>query len=472
MVSDEDSSNISPFKTIFDSQSIAVIGASDNPNKLGFRIVRNLIKQGKTVYPINPHISTLLDKKVYPTVKDVSEDISLAVIILSPKLILDIVDDCGAKGIKYIVIVAEGFRETGPDGAKLQEDLKNKLRRYEIRAIGPNTMGFHDVYNNFSTCFLDVSDLKPGKVAISSQTGVLAGAFLKYINLSENVGISKVIDLGNMIDLNHADVLEFLMNDEKTEIIAMHIEGLDDGQRFSSVLSKVTAKKPVIIVKGGVMPETKRVVESHTGSLVGDTKIFRSMVKKAGAVLVENFEEFVDVIKGFNFMAPPKGDRVAIISGSGGTAVITIDSLMKNGLQLAKFSDHTLLALKKYIPEQGKILNPVDIWPAGVQHGLSTIYSEVISILNGDPQVDIIIALLFRIRDFRYDPTPIIEKANACVKSVFFATMGHIMPEICGEIEESGIPTYAYGVKIAKVLNYMWEYRKFIEREKKEKRIN
>jgi len=320
-------------------------------------------------------------------------------------------------------------------------------------------MGFHDVHNKFSTCFLDVSDLKPGKVAISSQTGVLAGAFLKYINLSENVGISKVIDLGNMIDLNHSDVLEFLMADEKTEIIAMHIEGLDDGQRFSQVLHRVASKKPVIIVKGGMMPETKRVVQSHTGSLVGDLNIFKGIVQTAGAVLVENFEEFVDVIKGFNFMDPPKGDKVAVISGSGGTAVITIDSLIKNGLKLAELSDQTHEALQKFIPEQGKILNPVDIWPAGVQYGLARIYSEVISILSEDPLVDIIVVLLFRIRDFRYDPKTIIEAAKKSKKPIFFATMGHIMTEICGEIEESGIPTYKYGVRIAKVLKYMRAYR-------------
>ncbi|MFX1293701.1 MAG: acetate--CoA ligase family protein [Promethearchaeota archaeon] len=466
MGSNQNKLNLHPFNKIFNSKKIAVIGATQDPNKLGYRIVKNLLKQKKTVYPVNPNIDQVFNMKAYPSVKDVPDSISLAVIIVAPKYILNVVKDCGVKGVNHIVIIAEGFKETGPEGAHLQEELKKLLQEYNIRAIGPNTMGFHDTYSRFSTCFLDVSDLKPGKVSISSQTGALAGAFLKFINLTNNIGINKVIDLGNMIDLDHSDVLEFLMYDTKTEIIAMHMEGISDGQKFSQALIRAAAKKPVIILKGGVMPETHRVVASHTGSIAGDDKIFDGILKKAGAIRVENFEEFVDVIKGFSFMDPPKGNKFAIISGSGGIAVITIDTFLKSGLKLAKLSDHTLESLKKYIPEQGKIQNPIDIWPAGVKFGLATINAEVISILNSDSNVDIIVVLLFRIRDFQYDPTPIIEVAKKCKKPIFFGTIGHIVNEMRKEFERNGLPTYRYGKKIAKVLSYMWNYNRVRIKEK------
>jgi acyl-CoA synthetase (NDP forming) len=460
MVSSQRSPAVLEFQEIFNATAIAVIGASSNPKKLGYHIVRNLVAQGKTVFPINPNITEVLNLKTYPSVTNVTHPISVAVIIVSPKFILEVIKDCGEKGVKYLIIVTEGFRETGPDGAQLQDAMKNLIQKHHMRAVGPNTMGFHDVHTHFSTCFLDVSDLKPGGVSISSQTGVLAGAFLKNINLSQNIGISKVIDLGNMIDLDHGDVLEFLLADPTTQIIAMHMEGISDGAKFTRALTRAAAKKPVIIVKGGVMPETRRVVSSHTGSIAGDDKIFDGMLKKAGAIRVDNFAEFVDVIKGFSFMPPPKGNRVAVVSGSGGTAVITIDALLKSGLELATLSERTIAALKEFIPEHGKVLNPVDVWPAGVQYGLATIYSEVISILKDDPNVDALVILLFRIRDFRYDPQAIIDAAKNCSKPIFFATIGHIIHEIRDPLEAQGLPTYPYGEQIAKVLGYMWNYRK------------
>ncbi|MHA1267449.1 MAG: acetate--CoA ligase family protein [Candidatus Helarchaeota archaeon] len=449
-----------PFQDIFSAKSIAVIGASENPNKLGYRVVQNLLKQHKKVYPVNPKLSHILNLAVYPSITEVPLPIDLVIIIVPPRLVLDIIDACGRHGVKYVVIIAEGFRETGPAGARLQTALKEKLVKYNIRALGPNTMGFHDIHQAFSTCFLDVSDLKPGSVAISSQTGVLAGAFLKYLNLTKNIGVSKVIDLGNMIDLNHSDVLEFFANDPNTNLIGMHIEGLADGQRFAQTLSKVAANKPVIIVKGGADPETQRVIASHTGSLAGDIKLFESLIRKAGAIKVENFAEFVDVLKGFAFMKPPTGNKIAVITGSGGTAVITIDALLKNGLRLAPLSKSTQDKLRQYIPEQGKILNPIDIWPAGIKYGLDTLYSRVISILNEDSQVDAILGLLFRIRDFPYEIRPIITAAKACTKPIFFAVLGHNIDSMRSAFEQNGLPTYRFGEHIAKVLRYMWDFQR------------
>jgi acyl-CoA synthetase (NDP forming) len=449
---------------IFNSENIAVIGASNNPAKLGYMLVENLIKQGKKIYPVNPNTDRILNQKVYPTVKEIPENILLAVIVVPPKFVLDIIEDCYVKGIKYIILISEGFKEFRlQDGTKLQENLKNKIKEYDIRLIGPNTMGIHDSFKPLTIDFVDMSKLKQGNVSISCQTGILAGALLQYLSMTKNIGINKVIDLGNMIDLSHADVLEYFINDKKTEVIAMHIEGITNGKKFSKYLKACAVKKPVIILKGGEMEETKRIVASHTGSLTTDKNIFTSMVKKAGAIQVYSFEEFVEVVKGFSYLKIPKGNQIAIITGSGGVGVVTSDLLLKNGLKLAKISNKTIDTLQKYIPEKSKTLNPIDIWPASMDYGLEYLYSKIISILDKDPSVNSIIAFLFNVESIKYNPKMIIDSAKSSSKPVFFCVQGHASENIRKIIEGNGFPTYSYGIKIVNVLKHMWNYRKFLE---------
>jgi acyl-CoA synthetase (NDP forming) len=455
---------VSPFEEIFAAQNIAIIGASNNPTKLGFALVRNLLAQGKNVFPINPNIKEVLKVKAYPSVTAVPDPLTLAVIIISPQQILNAVEECGTKGIKYVLIVSEGFRETGAE--ELQEQLKNSLIKHNIRALGPNTMGIYDTYTPLLLSFIDMHLLKPGNVSISSQTGILAGALLQYINLTKHIGISKVIDLGNKIDLDHVDVLDYLRDEEKTAVIGMHIEGIADGQKLAEALKKTTSRKPVIILKGGVMEETKRVVASHTGSIAGDAKLFDSITKNAGAIRVNDFEEFIDVVKGFAYMPPPNGNKIAVITGSGGAGVVTIDSLLRNGLALAKLSPETVEALFKFIPEPGKILNPIDIWPSAIQQGLNVVYGQTISLLDADPNVDAIIALLFKVEDFKYDPKAVIKAAKNCTKPVFFAVQGHATTQMRDEFENNGLPTYSFGERIARVLGHMWTYKKFLKSSK------
>ena len=455
------SKQVSPFEEMFTAQNIAIIGASNNPTKLGFALVKNLLEQEKNVFPINPNIKDVLKIKAYPSVTEVPEPITLAVIIISPQQILNAIKECGSKGIKYVLIVSEGFRETGAEGALLQEQLKDLLVQYNIRALGPNTMGIYDTSTPLFLSFIDMRLLKPGSVSISSQTGILAGALLQYINLTKHIGVNKVIDLGNKIDLDHVDVLDYLRDDEKTAVIGMHMEGIADGQKLAKALRETTSKKPVIILKGGVMEETKRVVASHTGSIAGDARIFDSLIKNTGAVRVYDFEEFIDVIKGFAYMPPPQGNRIAVITGSGGAGVITIDSLLRSGLTLAKLSPDTIEALYKYIPEPGKILNPIDIWPSAIQQGLNIVYGQTISLLDADSNVDAIIALLFKVEDFKYDPKAVIKAAKDCTKPIFFAIQGHATTQMRDEFENNGLPTYSFGERIARVLGHMWTYKKF-----------
>ncbi|MHA1301395.1 MAG: acetate--CoA ligase family protein [Candidatus Helarchaeota archaeon] len=457
------------FKEILDSKNIAIIGASNNPMKLGFQLVHKFLNTNRKIFPIHPKEKKILGFKVYNSVSNIPETINLAIIIVPPSAVPQVIKECGIKGVKYIIINSEGFGEAGDKGAKLNEEIKHLLKTYNIRAIGPNTMGMVDATHNFSTTFVDMSIIKPGNVSICCQTGILTGALLHYINLTKNIGISKSIDLGNKIDLDHADVLDYYAEDTTTKVIMMYIEGIANGPKFLKSLKNIATKKPVIIVKGGATNTTQNLVKSHTGSVAGSINMFDNIIRQAGAIRVNTFEEMIEVAKGFSFMQPPNGNKFAVITGSGGAAVSTVDAGVRNGLKLAKLSKSTIDELTELIGDKYKSKNPIDIWPAGFKVGIARIFSKTISLLEQDENVDGIIPLLFNVKDFRYNPNGIINTCKNCKKPILCAIQGHDVQKLRNKFEKNNIPTFSFGEKAAFVLSQMWQYRKI--QESKNKRI-
>ncbi|MHA1380219.1 MAG: acetate--CoA ligase family protein [Candidatus Helarchaeota archaeon] len=448
------------FEHIFNAKNIALIGASKDPIKLGFQMLHKFIKSDRNILPIHPTEKEILGLKVYPSVLEINEDIDFALIIIPPKVVPSVIEECGKKGIKSVIINSEGFGEAGNEGAKFKEEIKRHLKTYNMHAIGPNTMGIIDTHNNFSTTFVDMSILKPGNISVCCQTGILTGALLHYMNLTKNVGISKSIDLGNKIDLDHADVLDYLSEDKTTEVIIMYIEGISNGKKFLESLKNTTSKKPVIILKGGATNETQKLVKSHTGSIAGSINMFDNLVKQAGAIRVNTFEELIEVAKGFSYAPLPKGNNFAIITGSGGASVSTADAGVRNGLKLATFSESTINNLVTLIGDTYKSSNPVDIWPAGLKHGLAKIFSKAISIVEHDENVDAVIPLLFHVKDFRYNPNEIINVCKNSKKPILCAIQGHNVEKLRRKFEENKISTYSFGEKAAFVLSKMWEHKK------------
>lgn len=451
------------FKEIFNAKNIAIIGVSEDPTKLGYRVTQIFLKSDCNILPVHPQAKEILGLKVYTSVREIPTNVDLAVILVPPKIVPQIIQECGVKGIKYVVITTEGFGESGEEGIKLKNEIKKLFKTYNIHAIGPNTMGVVDVHKRFSTSFVDHSMLRPGNVSISAQTGILTGALLHYINLTKNIKICKSIDLGNKIELDHADVLEYLAEDEKTEVIMMYIEGISDGKKFLNSLKKTIKKKPVIILKGGATEATQRIVKSHTGSIAGSIEVFNNIVKQAGAIRAHTYEEMIELAKGFSYMPLPKGNKFAIITGSGGASVTTADTGVRYGLKLAKFSETTTEKLMEIVQNSEKIRNPVDIWPAGLNQGLCEIYSKTISILDQDENVDAIIPLVFRVKDFLWDPKDVVKVCMECKKPVFVAVQGHDVQGTRNEFEKNNIPTFSFGEKAAFVLSQMWKYKKTLE---------
>lgn len=345
----------------FKAENIALIGASHEQNKIGNVLMKNLLKN-KTVFPVNPNIDVVMNRHSFKSVLEIEEKIDLAIIAIKAELVPDVVEQCGKKKIKNVLIISSGFSEIGNE--KLNEQLKLKLEKYNISCIGPNCLGIYDSYSELDAIFLSQQKLKrpgQGKISFISQSGALGGAMLDYM-AGTKIGISKFISYGNAINLNECDFLEYLMNDENTKVVCFYVEQIKDGKRFLEVAKKLTKTKPLIIFKGGVTEEGNKAALSHTGSLAGDAKIYEGIFKQVKAIQVDNLEDLFFVSNLFEkFSEFKKGERIQIITNGGGYGIICTDQIAKNNLKLAEFSSKIKDKLKKELPPIINIGNPIDL---------------------------------------------------------------------------------------------------------------
>ncbi len=346
--------------SFFKAENIALIGASHEQNKVGNVLMKNLLKN-KTVFPVNPNIDLIMNRHCYKSVLDIEDKIDLAVIAVKAEFVPDIVEQCGKKKIKSVLIISSGFSEVGNES--LNENLRMKLEKYNIRCIGPNCLGIYDSFSELDAIFLSQQRLKrpaQGKISFLSQSGALGGAMLG--NMAEKkIGISKFISYGNAINLNECDFLEYLGNDENTEVICLYVEQIKDGKKFLEIAKKVSKKKPLIVFKGGVTEQGNKAAMSHTGSLAGNSKIYEGIFKQVNAIQVENLEDLFFVANLFEKLGNFKnlGDKIQVITNGGGYGIICADQIGKNGLKLSEFSSKIKEKLKKELP--CNISNPLDL---------------------------------------------------------------------------------------------------------------
>ncbi|MCX8176206.1 MAG: CoA-binding protein, partial [Candidatus Bathyarchaeota archaeon] len=351
------------FRKLFYPKSVAVIGASNNPLKMGFQCVKSLVEsgfQGK-IYPVNPTIDKILNLKCYPSILSIPDNVELAIITIPVTGILQAFKECALKGVGGAVIITGGFKETGrEEGLKLQEELKRIADDAGIKVIGPNTFGMVNLHANLNASFtIPFSYLKRGRVAIVGQSGGVCH-ILAFRLHDEEIGFSKIVGVGNRCNVEFADLLEYLSEDPETEVIALYVEGVEDARRLIEVAKDVVKKKPIIVYKVGV-EESGKAVYSHTGSLAGKSEIYSSAFKQAGMVPVEDCVEFVDTIKAFCLQKPPKGKKFAVVSKEAGPSIITIDTCVKGGLTLAGFSEKTIRKIEEVVPPYTIRSNPVDL---------------------------------------------------------------------------------------------------------------
>lgn len=377
----------------FNPESVAVIGASTSPEKLGHAVLRNMIDCGYTsnggiLYPINPKADELLGLKAYPSVNDVPGDIEMAVIVIPHPYVPDALRSCGEKGVKGVVVISAGFRESGVEGVERERELIKIAKDYNMRLIGPNVLGILDTYTPLNASF--AADSPPqGPISMTSQSGALGTAILDWAQAG-SLGLSKFVSLGNKADINEIDLMEEWADDPHTNVILMYIEELSQGQRFLEAARKVSKIKPIVAIKSGVTQSGARAVSSHTGSLAGSMQAYYSAFKQAGVVRAESMQELFDVALAFGYQPPLKGRRIAIITNAGGPGILATDALEKLGLSLSRFELETIQKLETALPDAASAANPVDV----LGDALSDRYEFALDVVSKDPNVDGIIVVL------------------------------------------------------------------------------
>ncbi|WP_461867191.1 acetate--CoA ligase alpha subunit [Thermococcus sp.] len=444
----------------FTPKAIAVIGASNDPLKLGYEVFKNLknYTDGK-VYPVNVKDEVVQGVKAYKNIKEIPDDVDLAVIIVPKRFVRQTIIDCGEKGVKGIIIITAGFGEVDEEGKKEERELVEIAHKYGMRIVGPNCVGIMNTHNNMNATF--VMNAKKGGIAFISQSGAL-GAGILYKTIKEGIGFSKFISIGNMADLDFADLMEALADDEQSKAIALYIEGLKDGRRFMKVAKEVSKKKPVIVLKAGKSESGARAASSHTGSLAGSYRIYEAAFKQSGVLVAETIDDMLSMARAFT-QPLPKGKRVAIMTNAGGPGVLTADAIDKHGLKLADLEKETIERLRSFLPPMAAVRNPVDM----IASARGEEYYKTAKLLLQDPNVDMLIAICVVPTFAGMTQTEHAEGVIRAMKEVnngkpvlglFMA--GYVSEPAKELLEENGIPSYERPEDVASAAYALVEFAK------------
>ena len=344
---------------IFHPKAVAVIGASNETGKIGNSVMKNLINGGYKgqIVPVHPKADEIMGIKAYKSIKDYQGEVDVAVFAVPAHLCVAAMDEVGQKGVPGAVMIPSGFAET--DNQPLQDELLAMARKHNVRIMGPNIYGFYYTPENLCATFCTAFDVK-GKAALSSQSGGVGMSIIGFAR-STKMGVSAIVGLGNKSDLDEDDLLTFFEQDPNTQAIAMHCEDLKDGRSFAEVASRVSKKKPVIMLKAGRTAYGARAAASHTGALAGNDKIYDDVLKAAGVIRAPSLRSMLEFARGLQVLPTPKGENVVIITGAGGSGVLLSDACFDNGLTLMKMPEDLDAAFRKFIPPFGAAGNPVDI---------------------------------------------------------------------------------------------------------------
>lgn len=367
--------------------SIAVIGASREPSKWGYKVFHNIVSNGYKgkAYPVNPSASEIDGYRCYSHVGDIPGEVDLAIIIVPASAAMQVVDECGAKNVKALCVITAGFGEVGPEGAALEDELKAKVSGYGMRMLGPNTMGF--LNNSISLNASIVPKMPPkGEISFISQSGALGLSLVDWA-IGSNLGMNCVVSTGNKADVSDADLLDFFEHDKNTWTIAMYIEGLKDGRRFIDVAKKV--KKAKLAIKAGVSRAGARAAASHTGSLAGSDSVYDAAFKQCGVVRVEGVEEMFDAAMALSTQPRAKGNRVAIMSNGGGAAIMASDACERRGMSVPPLKKHTKAGIARLLPAFASVKNPIDT----VAKSDYDIYREALKMLLDDKDIDCVMVI-------------------------------------------------------------------------------
>jgi len=360
---------VNSLKPLFHPQSIAIVGASQDPKKWGFHLLLNGIKGGYSgrIYPVNPREKEILGFQVYSTVAQIPQPVDLVIIVAPPSDIIQVVHDCGKNGAKMGIVITAGFGEISQEGKKLEEEVVRLARNLGIRLVGPNCQGIVSTSPDRLYAHMPPQFPKPGPLGVVSQSGNLATSIIELAN-SMSLGFSRIISSGNEADLQTVDFLEYLAEDPQTEVILSYLEGIKHGEEFIRTLKMVSSKKPLLMVKAGQTEAGIKAALSHTGALAGCDALFEGLCQQMGIIRCETIEEMIDVAAALLTQPLPRGRQVGILTLGGGWGVLAADYCAQAGLILAELPKEMIEALNKILPSWWNRINPIDM-VAGYRKG-------------------------------------------------------------------------------------------------------
>ncbi len=454
---------------LFTPQSIAVIGASHKKGKIGHDVLFNLIRCGYKgkIYPINPKSQKIMGLRAYPSVLDIKDGIDLAVFAIPAPAVLPVLNECGKKGIKAAIVITAGFKETGPEGKKIETELSELAKNFGIRVLGPNCLGFISTAVSLNASFAAVAPL-PGDIAFFSQSGALCASILDWA-VKEKIGFSKFISLGNKADISETTLLAALGDDPDTKVILGYIEDVKDGKEFMRVAREVTSKKPVVICKAGGTKAGARAASSHTGSLAGSEIAFDAAFAQTGIIRASTIEDLFQFAVAFSYQKLPKGDSLAIITNAGGPGIIAVDAVERSQFgKVAQLSKETTDYLRSSLPRGAALNNPVDVMGDADDIRYKTAINSVLK----DSNVDGLIVILTPQSNSKIKETASCLAEMPRQKPVFTSFIGgKLVEKGLKVLNENKIPNYLFPERAVSAFDVMVKYRKILELPKEEVKV-
>lgn len=442
--------------------SIAIIGASSKKGSLSLELISHLMSYGYNgrIFPVNPKAHSIHSVKAYSSLIDIEDEIDLAMIMVPRDLVLSAIDDCGKKNVKSVVVITAGFKETGEEGSSVETELLKKIEKYGMKMVGPNCMG---IINTNPEIRLNGTFVRGtpiyGGIGFVSQSGALGAAILKTVQ-QYDIGLAHFISIGNKADVSENTILEYWKDNKDVKVITVYLESFVDPKKFMEITRAVTKSKPVIVIKAARTSAGMKAASSHTGALASSDSVSDALIEQSGAIRVDTTEEMFDIAKAFDKAKPPSGNRVGILTNSGGPAVLTVDECEKSGLVIPELSQNTINKLKEFTPKEAPLYNPVDLLPAAD----APIWEKSTRIMLEDENIDALIVILGP--PLMYDTVEIAlsicNGAENSNKSVFLVLMSQdeIIPKV-SSLRPVHPPIFRYPESAAKALGEMLKYEKW-----------
>lgn len=462
--------NVSSLEGFFKPKSIAVVGASKDSRKIGHATLKNIIISDYQckLYPINPNEEEILGLKCYKSVIDVPGRLDLVIVSVPAKIVSPVMKDCVEKKVKNVIIISSGFSEVG--NFEMEEEIKNIIKDKKIRVLGPNTMGYKNASDGLDASFV-FGEPRKGNLSLISQSGAL-GIGMIYLANNEFVGVSKIIGVGNKLDIDDDDLISYFSKDPDTKVIGLYIEAVKDGREFMNAIK--ACHKPVLVVKAGRSSAGARAASSHTGSMAGSDRMYSAAIQQAGGIRCRDVIELFDMARALAGQPSMKGNRVGIITNGGGLGILLTDACEANGLVVPKLSKETEKKIEKILPDLVKPNNPVDlVADAGFYR-----YEATTKALLEDPNIDgIIVASVHggyaRPREFTGAILKMVRerKLHETHKKPILGTWvgGKEFEDLVWDLKSAGVPIYPSTWRTARSMYGLYVEGKRIKREEKEK---